>query len=415
LNAESAAAHLDERLARTDASEVRDLIADAIRPFVAANSTLRHLPLRPLIVEDGTCRRVARQVKRAGIRLERLIEGDAQHRYVPGDLDVVRPDGVLDGHGSFTMFEMNAGSCVGGLVEVESLSRVMEPWVTRVLAGSRVRFPYPLRALARSLMLRYGTGARFAWTVLPGALSTDWGGPLAAATTQAMRAQGLAVEAVETDRLEVNRSGARFGGRRVDVIIRVIDALDWDHDERLASLREAVSRGAVRLFSSAHDRRYANKGALVELSLDGAALLPWTRHVRPALEGGRDLLPFIREHAAEYVLKPCWGRQGQRVVIGREDTALFGQLLVASVISGDCIVQRYVEPPTAALPFLDGRNVVTRHARIVVSALLTLGSPPGLCARTSTLEQSAVLTHPALDATGLVPVAEILSRHASCP
>jgi hypothetical protein len=44
---------------------------------------------------------------------------------------------------------------------------------------------------------------------------------------------------------------------------------------------------------------------------------------------------------------------------------------------------------------------------VVVSPLLVRGSPSGLCARTSPLDASAVLTHPALGRTGLVPIAEV--------
>jgi hypothetical protein len=150
-----------------------------------------------------------------------------------------------------------------------------------------------------------------------------------------------------------------------------------------------------------------SKEALVALSRGGDPLVPWTRYARPAREDGHDLLPFVRDHAGDYVLKPFRGRQGQRVVAGREDPTLFGQLLVAAVVSGDCILQRYVEPGTARLPYLDGRGVAWRESRVVVSPLLVRGSPASLCARTSPLDASAVLTHPALGRTGIVPIAEV--------
>ena len=408
LGARAAGARLDEALASRDAIELSQRLAEAMEPFVGSVPDAGVVPLRPIVVEPGTFARIGGQVRRLAARLVRLLPRDG---YTPGDLDLLRPDGALDA-GSFTLFELNAGSCVGGLVEVEHLSRVMAPWAERVLAptGVRLRFPFPLRALARALALRYGASARLAWTVLPGALGTEWAPPMAEATTAALRAEGLVVDAVEADALEVRADGVWLGARRVDVILRVIDTDDWLADERLTGLREAVARGVVRLFSSPYDRVLTSKAALVPLSLAGEPRVPWTRFARPAREEGRDLLPFVRDHAADYVLKPFWGRQGQRVVVGREDPKLFGQLLVAAVVSGDCILQRYVEPGIERLPYLEGGGVAWRDSRVVVSPLLARGSPATLCARTSPLEATAVLTHPALGRTGIVPIAEATGR-----
>jgi hypothetical protein len=403
-----AEARLDEAIAGGSALELAERLAEAMKPFVGAAPDAGLSPLRPIVVERGTGARIGRQVQRAALRLARLLPGG----YTPGDLDVVRPDGALDAHArSFTLFELNAGSCVGGLVEVEHVSRVMAPWAARVLApaGLQLRFPFPLRTLSRALALRYGASARFAWTVVPGALGTAWAPPLAAATTAALRAEGLTVDAAEADALEVRPAGVWLEGRRVDVIVRVIDAEEWLADERLAPLREAVARGTVQLFSSPYDRVITSKEALVALSLAGDPLVPWTRYARPAREDGEDLLPFVRDHAGHYVLKPFWGRQGQRVVVGREDPELFAQLLVAAVVSRDCILQRYVEPGILPLPYLEGGGVASRASRVVVSPLLVRGSPASLCARTSPLDASAVLTHPALGRTGIVPIAEVES------
>ncbi len=405
--AQEAEARLDEALAGGSARELSERLAEAMTPFVGAAPDASLVPLRPIVVERGTGARIGGQVRRTALRLAHLVAAGA---YAPGDLDVVRPDGVLDASArSFTMFELNAGSCVGGLVEVEHLSRVMAPWAARVLgpAGITLRFPFPLRALARALGLRYGAGARFAWTVLPGALGTEWAVPAAAATVADLRAEGLLVDAVEADALDVRRGGVWLDGERIDVVLRIVDAEDWLADPRLESLRSAVARGDVRLFSSPHDAVLTSKEALVALSLAGDPLVPWTRHARPAQEDGRDLLPFVRDHADDYVLKPFRGKQGERVVVGREDPRLFGQLLVAAVVSGDCILQRYVEPGWRRLPYLEGSAVASRESRVVVSPLLVRGSPASLCARTSPLDASAVLTHPALGRTGLVPVAEI--------
>lgn len=403
-----AEARLDEALAAGSAAGLSERLAEAMEPFVGSAPEASLVPLRPIVVERGTGARIGGQVRRSALRLARLLPGG----YTPGDLDLVRPDGALDARArSFTLFELNAGSCVGGLVEVEHLSRVMAPWAACALApaGIQLRFPFPLQALARALRLRYGAAARFAWTVMPGALSTEWAPPVAAATTAALRAEGLVVDAAEVDALEVRSQGVWLGGQRVDVVLRIVDAEEWLADERLGPLREAVARGAVQLFSSPYDRVLTSKEALVALSRSGDPLVPWTRYARPAREEGLDLLPFVRDHAQDYVLKPFWGRQGQRVVVGREDPRLFAQLLVAAVVSGDCILQRYVEPGSRRLPYLEGGEVTSRESRVVVSPLLVRGSPAALCARTSPLDASAVLTHPALGRTGIVPIAELVA------
>jgi len=356
-----------------------------------------------LCVPRGLPRAVGRAVQRTTLHLARLAGREA---YTAGDLDLVRPDGVLDRHGTFRLFEVNTGSCVGGLAEIEALSDVFAPWVERTLgpAGLRVTLPRPLAALANALALRFGRGACVAWTALPGALDTDWAPPLVEATIAALTAAGLTAMAAEPRSFDVNPGHVRLGGRPVDVLLRVVDADDWCAAPSLAHLRAAVARGDVALFSSSYDRTIGDKGLLARASLAGDPLVPWTRLARPALEGDVDLLPFVREHAERYVLKPAWGRQGSRVAIGREDVARFGQLLVASVVSGDCVLQEYVEPEHTRLPYASAPFV--RSVPVVLSPFLIRGSPASLCARIGTGE-TQVLTHPALGTTGLLPAAEI--------
>ena len=401
-----ARAALEADLTPARTSELAGALHAKLLPLIGPGVASSLIPLRPLFVSRGTSARVSQSVWRTILRIRRAL---GRRGFTPGDLDVVRPDGALSGD-AFSLFELNVGSCVGGLAEVEHMSDVMAPWADEVLRRARIQvtWPRPLHALARALELRYGMSSRYVWTVLPGALASEWGAPLAEQVLRVLRDHGLDVEAAESDALVFDGESVRLGSTRVDVLIRVVDAAAWITDDSVAHLREAAMAGRVKVFSSTYEIELASKQALVQLSRDGDPIVPWTRRALPAMEDGVDLLPYVRAHAEDYVLKPSWGRQGERVAIGREDPALFGQLLVASVLAKDCVLQRYVSTPTALVPYAGPHGVVMREAHVVTSPVLISGAPPALCARVSVPGGTLVLTHPALGTTGIVPVVEAL-------
>jgi hypothetical protein len=76
------------------------------------------------------------------------------------------------------------------------------------------------------------------------------------------------------------------------------------------------------------------------------------------------------------------------------------------VLADDSVVQRRIEAPTAALPFLVGGALARYDARVVTSPVAVRGAEGTLCARTSVPDRTDVLTHPFAGTTGLLPVVE---------
>lgn len=417
-----------ERLLARDPSRTRalaDEIADALEPLVGLRLGGFLQSLRPVVVPRGRAESVARAVRFTSLRLARglgdrevtralpalamTLDGEDPPTRRPEDLDLLRPDGALYGDGSYAMMELNAGSCVGGLVEVEALSDVMSRWY-----GDEVplRWPRPATDAARMLARRYGRDARVAWTVLPGALQRGDGLTEAGeAFARACGAVGVRCEVVEADALRYDGHCVSRAGARVDVLWRLITPAAWCRDERVEHLRSAARDGRVEVFSSPFDLVLNHKGALAWLSQrprdPRGVEVPWTRLARPALEGGVDLLPMVRAAPEGYVLKPCIDRQGRRVVLGREAEGAWSQHLVASVLADDCVVQSVVEPSRAALPYLVDGALVRETAGVVASPVVIRGAAGTLCARTSVPGATGVLTHPYAGTTGLLPIVEV--------
>lgn len=417
-----------ERWLARDPSRTRalaDAIADALEPLVGLRLGGLLQSLRPVVVPRGRAAAVARAVRFTAVRLARALGDRERTRALPAlsltldgadpptrrpeDLDLLRPDGALYADGSYAMMELNAGSCVGGLVEIEALSDVMSRWYGDAVP---LRWPRPATDAARMLVRRYGRGARVAWTVLPGALQRGDGLTEAGdAFARACAAEGLRCDVVEADALRYDGHSVSRAGSRVDVVWRLVTPAAWCRDDGVAHLRAAARDRRVEVFSSPFELVLNHKGALAWLSQRPRDLrgveVPWTRFARPAVEDGVDLLPMVRARPDAYVLKPCIDRQGRRVVIGREAKGAWPQHLVASVLADDCVVQSLVEPPRATLPYLVDASLARVSVGVVTSPVVIRGAGATLCARTSVPGATGVLTHPYAGTTGLLPIVEV--------
>lgn len=414
---------LDRDPARTEA--LSESLATALEPLVGLRVGAHLQALRPLVVAPRRATRVAKAVERTAREIARALSDEAAVASLPGlttalldappppradaDFDLLRPDGALFDDGRYALMELNAGSCVGGLVEIERIGEVMARWYGDAIP---LRWPRPATDLARALRRRYGRGARCAWVVGPGRLGRNDGiAELGEAFSRVMRAEGMSCEPVESDALAYDGRAVRHAGARVHALVRLITPLDWWLRDAYAQLRDAVAAGHVQLFSGPYDLMLNHKGALALLSRAGyddpqGASIPWTRFARPAMEHGEDLLPMVLGRAEDHVLKPCIDLQGQRVVPGREAGPRWRQHLVAAVLADDCIVQRWVEPPRATLPFRVEGALTRTEVSVVASSVVVRGAAGTLCARTSVPDATLVLTHPYAGTTGLLPVVE---------
>lgn len=422
-----AVARFEAALARDPARTrgLADALAAALEPLAGVRVAGHLQALRPVVVAAGTARRVGRAVRHTARAIARVVSSPEVSSALPamaahlgehplpargpGDLDLLRPDGSLDAAGVFTLMELNAGSCVGGLVEVEAIAEVMAGWYGDDAAA--VRWPRPATDVARMLQRRYGRGARVAWVTAPGGLRAGDGMAEAGdAFARRCRAVGLRCEPAEADELAWRGGSLALRGEPVDVLWRLMTAGAWCASPGAAHLREAVARGAVRLFTSPFDLALTHKGALAGLSRAPAdargVAVPWTRLARPALEGGDDVLVRVRAEAAGHVLKPCVDRQGRRVVLGEEAGPRWPQHLVAAVLADDCVVQARVAATGATLPYLVEGALAHAAVAVVTSPVVARGAPATLCARTAVPGATAVLTHPFGGATGLLPVVE---------
>jgi len=420
-------------VARFEASLARDVgrtralaeqLITTLEPLAGVRVTSYLQALRPVVVAAGTGARVGRAVRHTARSLARIVGSPevaaalpsmsahlGEHPFptlAPGDLDLLRPDGALDASGAFAMMELNAGSCVGGLVEVEAIAEVMANWYG---GDVPVRWPRPATDVARMLQHRYGRGARVAWVTVPGGLHAGDGMAEAGeAFARRCHAAGLWCEPAEADELTWRGDGLALWGERVDVLWRLMTPRAWCTSPGAAHLREAVARGAVKLFTSPFDLALTHKGALAWLSRAApdprGVDVPWTRLARPAVEGDDDVLVRVRAEAAGFVLKPGVDRQGRRVVLGEEAGPRWAQHLVAAVLADDCVVQARIAPVGAALPYVVDGELTRAEVAVVTSPVVARGAATTLCARTSVPGGTSVLTHPFGGATGLLPVVE---------
>ncbi len=352
---------LDRDPART--ASLAESLAAALKPFAAADADERPPPLRPLVAPRGRADQLARAVTRTALDITRALERRSVVMSLPGladalrgspppvrspeVLDVLRVDGALAEDGAFTATAFHAGSCVGGLVEVERVSDVMAAWYGD---AAPVRWPRPATDVARALVRRYGRDARCAWVASPGDLGrNDGAAALAEGFARICRAEGLRCEPVEVDGLVYDGRSVSLGGANVDVLLRRVAPVEWLCDERLGPLRDAVLRRHVKLFVSPYDLLFNHRAALAVLSKAGhddprGAVIPWTRFAGTAEDDGADL-------------------DAARV--------------------DDGVVQRKVAAPRATLPFYTEGTLTRRETEVTVSPVVVRGAEGTLCASAS--------------------------------
>lgn len=340
-----------------DASEVRQLDHDL--PVLLR--TLQSLPER-LFGGDTQALAHALGWTQPGVEtILRRLSGPA----VPlGRADLVRtPSG-------FQVVEFNTSSSLGSL-EFGELCRAMlsDPAFRDFAAREGLGYADPLSLMAETLLAATGMApgtrpvlALVKWVRSP--VNVD-----ASLFTELMTEAGFTLVPCTVDQL-VHRDGALYAdGTRVDAVYRTFllktAAEDPDAPRLLAPLADAVEDGAARLFSPLNADLAGTKSCMAMLSDERNRwaftpgerdvidrVLPWTRSLRGAggaagsaaeteADGARvPLVPYVREHREELVLKPSVGHAGRGVVAGWMVSQEEWESQLDAALSGNYIVQR---------------------------------------------------------------------------
>jgi hypothetical protein len=215
--------------------------------------------------------------------------------------------------------------------------------------------------------------------------------------TRRWRGLGLDAHPCHVGELSVRGAGVWLGGRRVDVIYRMFataELLKPGAPALMTPLLNAAERGDVALFTPLASEMFGSKAALAMVSDDCnghlftaaerasiAAVLPWTRLVRPGQtilsdDATTDLVQYVIGHQADLVLKPAMLHAGLGVLLGwHPDTTpqLWRDRVLAAAAAGDHVVQLGIRPVPELFPGENGEPVPW----IVLWGAFTAASPAG--------------------------------------
>lgn len=212
---------------------------------------------------------------------------------------------------------------------------------------------------------------------------------------------GIQALVCPVEELELGPDEVRLRGERVAAVYRFFEAPEANaaaEQEYLARLLACVEAGTVGLFSGYRGEVCASKIVLAllsderyvehmpaELAVRLERHIPWTRLVqdRRTVHDGEsvDLLPWIREHRDDLVLKAVRGRGGEKVLIGGEtDPAEWDAAITAAHQAGDrgrpWIVQRLVRPPVTEFAATDGNGGIVRGSAPTIYSVFVLERRP---------------------------------------
>jgi hypothetical protein len=324
---------------------------------------------------------------------------------------LARPDLLVTATG-LSFLETNIDSSLGGLGTADPLNFVYKQnaFVQAVVRPYEYQYK-PIVPAFRQMVLR---SLSLIKTPAPTLGIVDWSDEISSVPWPYERlAEDLGrlglpcVLANETD-LEYRQGFLWAKGSKIDVVYRGITA-----DLRLRrtankfdQLWRAHADDAVSVISSFWSTFYSSKAMLSVLSeaADNGCLstsesrflnsiLPWTRRVeaRKLRVGGNtvDLLPFLRAHKDDFVLKGTCDGSSKSVVVGRSCSGAEWVSALNNACYEPTIVQRMVEPPTVEQLVIDGTMLKTEVVRWNLSPFYVGGTTAGSCYRsvTSTAEE----------------------------
>lgn len=199
------------------------------------------------------------------------------------------------------------------------------------------------------------------------------------AIREALGALGICAHVVTPEEARFDGRTLTFREEPVHLIYRRLLGSDYaTHFDTLAPVTAAFTSRRVcmvgalrsqiafskRLFALLHDAR-VQRALPDDLVAVIQRHVPWTAVLQPGRVRYRgeeiELVPFVRTHRELFVIKPCVSKLGFGITQGRyvdEDT---WDRAVEQALAHDCIVQEFVELPTAAFPTPDDPATVTKR------------------------------------------------------
>lgn len=223
---------------------------------------------------------------------------------------------------------------------------------------------------------------------------------------QAFETAGRRCRLVDPRELAVRHGRLWAGADAVDLVYRraLLGELVARRDEAEPLLRAYRERVAVfvnsfrcqlsedkALFALLTDEAHAGLLTPEERALV-ARTVPWTRKVedRRTVKDGRevDLVPFVIQGRAGFVLKPTHGYGGQSVLVGEEAGAAAWEAAVTAAIGGPWIVQESVPITSEEFPVCEGGRLAFERLNVNANPFYVEGGEAGGVSRAS---RSAVI------------------------
>ncbi|MEV6398559.1 hypothetical protein AB0M39_27930 [Streptomyces sp. NPDC051907] len=206
------------------------------------------------------------------------------------------------------------------------------------------------------------------------------------------RRRGFTADFFEPDAL--TEALGRPGSLRYPLGLRNFAPADWkERGISMEPVRDA-QRSGMLLLPPQSSGLLANKKALALVSEGRPWMtraerriadrhLPWTRITLPGRTAWRgeehELVRLVLDRPERFVLKKAIGMMGREVLVGRHTEPVDWQRAVqAAFVSGDSVVQEYVEAATCPLELTDGQSLYTAQVAPVLSPML-FGDRPGGC------------------------------------
>ena len=321
----------------------------------------------------------------------------------PGEPDVVvsRLDAFLTPEGVPRFIEVNSDA-PAGLGYADRMAEAFEglPAFRDFAATHRVAFIPSSAGLVESILGAWGRR-----DTIPTVAIVDFAHVKTRADQEILReafeARGAACVLADPRETDL-REGRLFAqGRPVDVVYRrglLQELLECPEDVR--DFLRAYRDGSA-LFVNSFRCRLSEDKAFFALLTDEAfagllsederrlvrAVVPWTRKVeeRWTEKDGRrvDLVPFILEQRAAFVLKPAHGYGGQAVLLGDETDAKAWAAAVTAGIGKPWVVQERVAIPEELFPVCEGGKVSIESFKVNANPFYVAGAEVGAVARAS--------------------------------
>ncbi|MEU9038312.1 hypothetical protein AB0D45_25920 [Streptomyces sp. NPDC048352] len=352
------------------------LEADQVQDVGSRLSDLFDLLLSlPHRLHGGDVRAFARAVGWSPLQIATALGEDGIPREVPR---FARSDLYQEESGRFRILELNVGSPLGGF-DTPLIDDVLlaDPYVSSFAQEHGVDTTDTTWMLTKVLGealpgLDLGTGPVIGLVDWPA--SFTFLEPRLRVMAELLRPYGIEAVPCHAGQVESRHDGLYVHGRRLDAVHRfyVIDDVVAPQDaELLRPIHEAARDGKTGLFTPLEPEVYGSKGCFAVLSdersrhafTDGElevidSFLPWSRTLRDEkvhVQGEVvDLLPYVRAHREDLVVKATGSHGGLDVVPGWSTDQREWERIVDSFAGGPYIVQRRVRPVAEQFPVGDG-------------------------------------------------------------